>query len=320
MARARGIVSELYGAFESTFATPVSSGSYWQLPFYSDSLGETQPLNDDPELGFGREPQQPIRDVRNVDGDMVVPGRLAPLGVWLKALLGAPTTTGSGSDFTHTFTSGVSSLPSLTLEKRLQSGFFLQYPGIKANQLNVALERGGAPRFNFGLLGTKENNLTSSGAGSTTKLTSPKFSNFQGTLQVDRGSGLQTFGLVTSFNLTWNNGLEAIPEVGDGGIVQNIDEGAPALSGSFNVRFEDFTNYDTAANQNTVAIQLRWEISANRYLQLTLHRVRLPKVKHSIDGPGGIEVSYDWRGEYDSNQDASLTVELANDQSDYTNP
>lgn len=319
MARARGIVSELYGAFESAFATPVASGSYWQLPFYSESLGETQGLSEDQELGFGREPQQPVRDARNVDGDMTVPARLAPLGVWLKALLGAPTTTGSG-DYVHTFTSGVTTLPSLTLEKKLQSGYFLQYPGIKVNQMSAALERGGAPRFSFGMLGTQENNLTSSGAGTPTKLTSPKFSNFQGTLKVDRGSGLQTFGLVTSFNLTWNNGLEAIPEIGDGGVIQNIDEGAPSLSGNFNVRFEDFTNYDTASNQNTVAIELQWQISAARYLKMTMHRVRLPKVKHSIDGPGGIEVGYDWRGEYDSNQDASLTVELGNSQASYTNP
>jgi hypothetical protein len=318
--RARGITSELYGAFESTFAQPVSSGSYWQLPFYSDSLGEAQGLSEDPELGFGREPQQPVRDARNVDGDIVAPGRLAPLGVWLKALLGAPTTTGSGPDYTHTFTSGAETLPSLTLEKKLKDGAFLQYPGIMANQLTVSLERGGNPRFTFGLLGTKENKLTSSSAGTPTKLTSPKFQNFQGTLQADRGSGFQPFALVTSFDLTWNNGLEQIPEVGDGGIIQNIDPGAPSLSGSFNVRFTDFTNYDAAANNDALAIELKWQIAANRYLTLTMHRVRLPKPKHQISGPGGIEVSYDWRGEYDSGQDASLTAELSNDQSDYTNP
>lgn len=318
--RARGIISELYGAFESSFATPVASGSYWQLPFYSDSLGETQGLSEDPELGFGREPQEPSRDARNVDGDIVAPGRLAPLGVWLKGLLGAPTTTGSSPDFTHTFTTGAETLPSMTLEKKLKSGAFLQYPGIVANQLNVALERGGNPRFNVGFLGTKENKLTSSGAGTPTKLTSPKFQNFQGTLKADRGSGFQAFALVTSFNFTWNNGLEAIPEIGDGGVVQNIDPGQPSLSGGFDVRFTDFTNYDEAANNNTLAIELMWELSANRYLKITFHRVRLPKVKHEISGPGGIEVSYDWRGEYDSNAGASMTVELANDQADYTNP
>jgi len=317
--RARGITAELLGAFEPTFGTPVASGSYWKLPIYSESVGETQGLQEDQEVGFGREPQEPTRDARNVDGDVVAPGRLAPLGAWLKLLLGAPTTTGSG-DYTHTFTSGKESLPSMTLEKKLKSGAFLQYPGIMANTLGVSLERGGNPRFTFGLLGTKENKLTSSAAGSPTQLSSPKVHNFQGSLQIDRGGGLQTLAYATSFNLDWSNGLEAIPEVGDGGVIQAIDPGAPSLSGSFNVRFANFDNYDAALNNGTASLELMWELAANRYVKFTIHRLRLPKVKHSITGPGGIEASYDWRGELDTGQGASLTVELANAQADYSNP
>ena len=114
--------------------------------------------------------------------------------------------------------------------------------------------------------------------------------------------------------------FEAIPEVGDGGVIQAIDPGAPSLSGSFNVRFANFDNYDAALNNGTASLELMWELAANRYVKFTIHRLRLPKVKHSITGPGGIEASYDWRGELDTGQGASLTVELANAQADYSNP
>ena len=117
MARAYGANASLLAAFESTYgSTPVDG--YWQLPFVSTSLGSEQGLIANDLIGLGRDPSAPIRDVIKVEGDMVVPLDVRHIGLWLKALLGEPTSVGTGV-VTHTFTSGTPSLPSLTLETGL---------------------------------------------------------------------------------------------------------------------------------------------------------------------------------------------------------
>jgi hypothetical protein len=92
MARARGANAVMALAFESTYGTPPGSG-FQKVPFVSSQLGEQQDLIASDLLGYGRDPQQPARDVINNDGDIVVPLDLRNFGYWLKLLFGAPTTT-----------------------------------------------------------------------------------------------------------------------------------------------------------------------------------------------------------------------------------
>lgn len=91
MARAYGSNAQLLGLFESTYGlTP--SGNFRKLPFISSALGSVQGLIENDVLGFGRDPRAPMRDVVNVDGDVVVPVDVRNFGIWLAALLGAPST------------------------------------------------------------------------------------------------------------------------------------------------------------------------------------------------------------------------------------
>ncbi|HEY4112861.1 MAG TPA: phage tail tube protein [Rhizomicrobium sp.] len=91
MARARGANAQLCVAYESTYGTPPGSGFY-KVPFVSANIGDEQDLIASDLLGQGRDPADPAQDVINNAGDIVVPVDLRNFGLWLKGLLGAPTT------------------------------------------------------------------------------------------------------------------------------------------------------------------------------------------------------------------------------------
>jgi hypothetical protein len=93
MGRALGINAIMAIAFESVYGTAPGSG-YKKVPFVSTTFGKEQGLLASDLLGFGRDPLAPARDVINAGGDVVVPVDLRNFGYWLKALFGAPVTTG----------------------------------------------------------------------------------------------------------------------------------------------------------------------------------------------------------------------------------
>lgn len=93
MARAYGSRSQLALAYESTYGTAPGSG-FFQMPFAKSDIGTEQPLLESELLGYGRDPQSPVRDAINLTGSVDVPVDQIGIGYWLKALLGAPTTTG----------------------------------------------------------------------------------------------------------------------------------------------------------------------------------------------------------------------------------
>lgn len=92
MPRARGANALMAIGFEIDPGVPPASG-FHLVPFVSANLGETQGLVASDVLGFGRDPQQPGRDVIENAGDVVVPMCARNIGYWLKMLFGDPTTT-----------------------------------------------------------------------------------------------------------------------------------------------------------------------------------------------------------------------------------
>ena len=138
MARARGSNAVCVAAFETTYGTPPGSG-YRKLPFVSSQLGEERNLIESDLLGYGREPLDPIKDVANNDGDLVVPVDVNNFGNWLRLYMGPPVTT-AGTPNVHVFTSGAASLPSMALELGLPEvpSFGMNY-GVRGNTMKVDL-------------------------------------------------------------------------------------------------------------------------------------------------------------------------------------
>jgi hypothetical protein len=152
---------------ETIYGTP-PSGNWRRMPFLSINLGAELPLLDNDVIGVGtnRDPGAPFLDTVTVRGQAVVPVDLANIGHWLRLLFGAPTTTGTNPNFTHTFGSGAASLPSNSIE--------IAYPdvpsydvctGVRADALEIDFSPTGPATATIGLMGQGSTRSSTSSAG-----------------------------------------------------------------------------------------------------------------------------------------------------------
>ncbi|ASJ23764.1 phage tail tube protein [Laribacter hongkongensis] len=312
MARAYGANASLLAAFETTYGSnPV--GDYWKLPFVSTTLGSEQGLIANDLIGLGRDPSAPIRDVIKVEGDIVVPIDVRHIGIWLKALLGEASTSGSGV-VTHIFTSGKPSLPSLTLETGLPDipAWFVA-SGVMVNSLQVGFSRSGAANATVGLIaqGEAKQAATLDATPSTRDLI--RFNQFQGSIK----QGGTALGNVVSAQLTYSNNLERIETIRSDGKIEGADPTVASLTGNLEVRFADTTLIDAATNNTPLELTFSYAIDAERRLTFVAHEVYLPKPKLSISGPGGIQATFEWQAAKNAAANTMLTVELVNDVTSY---
>ncbi|PUE42418.1 phage tail tube protein [Limnohabitans sp. Bal53] len=312
MARAYGANASLLAAFETTYGSnPV--GDYWKLPFVSTTLGSEQGLIANDLIGLGRDPSAPIRDVIKVEGDIVVPIDVRNIGMWLKALLGSATTTGTGT-LTHTFISGKSSLPSISLETGLPDipAWFVA-SGVMVNSLQVGFARSGAANATVGLIAQGETKQAVSLDTTPTTRDILRFNQFQGSIK----KGGTALGNVVSAQLTYSNNLERIETIRSDGKIDGADPTVASLNGNLEVRFADTQLIDAATNNTPLELTFAYTIDATKRLTFIAHEVYLPKPKLSISGPGGIQATFEWQAAKNVAANKMLTVELLNDVTTY---
>ena len=313
MARAYGWNAQLFLAFETTYGTPPVSG-FKKMPFVSRNISAQQGLIASNVIGLGRDPTQPYQDAINVDGDIVVPVDVRNIGQWLKALFGSTTTTGSAAPYSHVFKSGATSLPSLSLETGLpQIPAFFMVAGVRVNSMAFNFTRSGEATATINCIGQGETRNATTQGGTPTQANYTRFSQFQGAIK-QGGSALAN---VTSAAVTYSNNLEKIETIRADGKLDGVDPGIAALTGSVAVRYADNTLIDLASAGTAVDLEFSYTIDANNKLVILCHEVYLPKPKIGIQGPGGVEVSYDFQGARNTAANAMVTVTLVNDVASY---
>jgi hypothetical protein len=95
--------------------------------------------------------------------------------------------------------------------------------------------------------------------------------------------------------VTYSNNLEKIETIRDDGLIEGADPTIAALTGRIDVRFADTTLIDLAAGGTPVDLEFAYTLSAQAKLVLTAHEVYLPKPKLAVEGPGGVQASFDFR-------------------------
>lgn len=314
MARAYGANALFLAAFENIYGVAPTSG-FVRFPFVSSSLGSEQGLIDSDILGQGRDPAAPSRDVIKVEGDVVAPVDLRYFGHWLKALLGAPVTTGmTPGPFAHEFGSGAMDLPSLTVEIGMPEvpAFFL-IGGVRLNSMQINFQRSGHANATFNAIGQGEVRNAASQGGAPATLALKRFGQFQGQVKLD-GSPLAN---LTGANLSYSNNLERIETIRSDGKLDGADPTIAALTGAIEVRFADTALLDTATSGDPVALEFAYIISPTEQLVIEAHEVYLPKPKRAISGPGGVQASFDWRAANNATAGRMMTITLTNDVEDY---
>ncbi len=312
MARAQGARSQLAAAFETTYGTAPASG-FMQMPFASASLGAEQPLLASELLGYGRDPLAPLKDAVTADGDIKVPLDAEAFGFWLKAAFGNPTTTGT-TNKTHTFKSGSWNLPSMAIEVAMpEIPRFAMYTGCVLDQLSIAMQRSGLLTADVKLVAQGETVATATAAGTPTAYALQRFGHFNGAIRRN-GTAL---GNIVSADLTYANNVERIETIRNDGRIDGADPSIAALTGKIDVRFADTTLMDQALNGTSASLEFSWTISANVSLTITAHAVYLPRPRVEIQGPQGIQASFDWQAAHDPVAGQMCTVVLKNQVGNY---
>ena len=313
MSRAYGWNAKLLLAEETEYGVMPQSG-YRQIPFISSSLDSEQNLVSSNVLGLGRDPTQPFQDVINVDGDMAVPVDIRNIGVWLKAIYGAPTTTKTGAVYNHVFESGKISIPSYSLEVGLSEvPQFIRFLGVRANSIAFNFQRSGEAQVTLNLMAQCESGNTETIESEPEVFTYTRVSQFQGYIK----SGGEFLANITAASATYSNNLEKIETIRNDGLVEAIDLGVASLSGSISARYGDNILLDKARAGTPIDIELGYKLSDSQKLVIVCHEVYLPKPKRSIDGPNGIECSYDFQGSKNDEIGRMMTVTLVNDVESY---
>jgi hypothetical protein len=312
MARAQGARAQMALGFETVYGTPPLSG-FTKMPFASTSLGSEQPLLNSELLGYGRDPLAPIKDAVTADGDAVVPLDAGAFGFWLKAAFGDPTTTGVGP-YTHEFTSGNWTLPSLSIETGMpEVPRFAMYSGCVLDQLSWQVQRSGLLTATARLVAQGETVATTTSVGTPAELGLKRFGHFNGAISRN-GSAL---GNVVSAEITYSNNLDRIETIRGDGRIDGADATMAALTGRIEVRFADSTLVAQAINGDPCEMEFAYLLPSGESFTFTVHAVYLPIPRIEISGPQGVQASFDWQAAKATSPARMCTAVLINSIASY---
>lgn len=322
MTQARGNEARLMARLQAAFgaAEAAADGAFRLMPFYSYNVSPSgEQANDEANYGDSM-PGEIVDGLRNLSGSMAVPMGLNSIGWYLAQMFGAPETTGT-DDYTHVFKVPRQQVINLATHGISHTGIgqhFVQ-DSLAITGLELQAQKNGQrQRATFNLAGREE-----VGAAATVDATPVEYASdpvpvgFQGALTID---GAQA-AAITQAGLTLNSGIEPDQEVLNGAATAAaMQPGFWDLFGSMNARFIDRTLYDLADAGTSLALGLKWEMSATRSLAIACPDVRLERTGVSIDGRSVLSSSFNWRTNRPADGAELMTITLKNGTPSYANP
>jgi hypothetical protein len=127
-------------------------------------------------------------------------------------------------------------------------------------------------------------------------------------------------GNIVSAQVTYSNNLDRIETIRNDGKIEGADPTIAALSGTIDVRFADQTLLNQAIDGDPAELTFGFVRSASQSFELVVHAVYLPKPRLPIQGPAGVQATFEWQAARDAVLGRMCTATLINDVADYDNP
>lgn len=299
--RASGADVLFLAAFEAAYAVAPTTGLH-RLLLGSYDPGEQDNMAYDPELGMGDEEADPYFDGERYRPTFNVHVGIESFGIWAKALLGAPVTTGAGP-YTHVFGS-TGDPPSLFFEEGdagLTVPVFWRQAGIKMGGMTMDLSPKGVAKANFTAFAKNRKDFAASIEedvvdAPTEFPVAGVYKYFNANLKAQwNGADL---GNVLGGNLNYTTNSAEIEELGQNGEIGGVEDGAHGATGELRVRRSIDTSLRADAKSKTPrALKFIWSTPANAAFKLELHfpRTYVQRRGGGISGPDGIEDTYGFR-------------------------
>ena len=215
----------------------------------------------------------------------------------------------SGGANDHTFTSGGWTLPSVAVETQMpEVPRFSMYSGAVVDELSWEMKRAGLLQATVKLIAQGESVVAASVAGSLSALNYKRFGHFNGSVLRD-GVAIAN---ITQARVNYMNNLERIDAIRGDGRVEGVDPSIAALKGQIVTRFSDLTLFNQAIAGSPCALQFSHTISTSEKFVFTAHAVYLPRPRVPIEGPGGVEATFDWQAALATSPARMATAVLTN--------
>ncbi len=222
----------------------------------------------------------------------------------------------TGGGYSHVWESGSDSIPSYTIEvghPALTTPIFFRHLGCVMESLAFDMGQEGPANGTIQVVAQGEDAAASTIDGTPDRYTLQRFSQGRGFIKRDDA----LLGNVTAGNLTFSNNLERVRVIRDDGKIEAADPTLATCQGAMTVRFDGVGLEIPAASGASVALEYGFNTADGWSLTFELPRVFLPKSKAGVGGPGGVEVTYDWRAAYDETAETMMIVTLVNDVASY---
>jgi hypothetical protein len=113
------------------------------------------------------------------------------------------------------------------------------------------------------------------------------------------------------------NGIEVVRTIRNDLTIEGADPGLARAPGQVTSRFADTLRLDDARTNAAVELEVEHRISDTRRLTVTLHEASLSLAKTPIQGPAGIQATFDLRAAYNPAAGRMMTVTLRNGVASY---
>jgi hypothetical protein len=267
-------------------------------------------------MTFGSRSRQPadagrVRITGPING---IHARPAGVGLFLRAALGAPTTTGLGP-YVHEFTpaaaqfSAEAPLPPLSFQVKRSADLIERYAGGQLNQLTLR-----QPKDDALVLDTDWIFKSVAEVGDAV-LALPTDARFRYKQLAVLRAGV-AFNYVEDLSITINNALETEETLNASDEISAVEFGDSEVGVQMTLAFRSKADYDDFVANATRAWKFTWTNGAAT-LEVSIPKLNIGQYSVPISGPGRMTVSVQGVAEFDSVAGHELKATLTNDTAAY---